>query len=113
MPTFPTLTTPPNYPLKEIIDDGSIKNVSEAGYITTRRKYTHQNISYAEISYTMLTDTDKEALRTFYDTVENVDTFEWTHPYTDVVYTVRFDTVPTFELMDNNKWSVNFALRTA
>ena len=111
MPTFPTLSQPPNYPLREIIDDGSIKNVSEAGYITTRRKYTHQNISF-EISYAMLIDADKNALRTFYNTVENVDTFSWTHPYTSVIYTVRFGTVPTFELMDNNKWSVNFTLRT-
>ena len=111
MADFPTLSTPPNYPLKEIIGDGSIKNISEAGYVTTRRKYTHQNISY-EVIYAMLTDADKNALRVFYDTVENVDTFSWTHPYTAVVYTVRFDTIPTFDLVENDKWSCSFTLKT-
>lgn len=110
MSTYPSLTTPPNYPLTEGIEDPAIKTKSEAGYVTTRKKYTKQNVSFG-VTYSMLTDTDKDTLRTFYDTVETVDTFTWTHPYTSQTYTVRFDGVPSFELTDNNMWSVSFTLR--
>ena len=107
---FPALSVPPNYPLKEIIADRALKTVSEAGYVTTRQKNTRQIISF-EIVYAMLSDADKNSLRSFYDTVETIDSFTWTHPYTSVNYTVRFDTVPTFELTDDQKWSCQFLLR--
>jgi len=107
---FPSLTQPPNYPLKEIITDRALKTISEAGYVTTRLKYTKKNISF-DVNYLMLSDADKDSLRTFYDTVETVDSFTWTHPYTSVVYTVRFDSVPSFELTDNDKWTCQFLLR--
>lgn len=107
---YPTLSTPPNYPLKEIVEDRALKNKSEAGYVTTRLKYTRQNISF-DVNYSMLSDADKDALRTFYDTVETVDSFTWLHPYTSVNFTVRFDSAISFELTDDQKWSVAFILR--
>jgi len=107
---YPTLSTPPNYPLKEVIADGALKTISEAGYVSTRKKYTRQIVSF-EVIYLMLDDTDKNALRAFYDTVENVESFSWLHPYTSITYTVRFDSVPLFELTDDQKWSCSFTLR--
>ena len=110
MSSYPLLSTPPSYPLKEIIEDRALKGKSEAGYITTRYKYTRQNVSF-EVNYSMLTDADKALLRDFYDDVETVDSFTWTDPYTNVSYAVRFDTVPTFDLVDNNKHECEFLLR--
>jgi len=107
---FPSLSTPPNYPLREVIIDRTLKTTSEAGYVTTRYKNTRQIMSF-DVVYSMLTDADKNSLRSFYDTVETVDSFTWTHPYTSVNYTVRFDTVPSFELNDDQKWSCQFLLR--
>lgn len=110
MPTYPTLTVPPNYPLKESPEDRAIRNKSEAGYVQTRYRSTRQILSF-DVVYSMLDGTDKGALKTFYDTVETVDSFTWTHPYTSVSYTVRFDTVPAFDLVDNEKWECRFTLR--
>ncbi len=107
---FPTLSTPPNFPLKETIEDRVLKTKSEAGYVTTRYKSSRQLITF-DVNYSMLNDTDKNSLRAFYDTVENVDSFTWLHPYTSVNYTVRFDSIPTFELLDDQKWEVQFLLR--
>jgi phage-related protein len=110
MANFPSLSTPPNYPLREIIEDRAIKNKSEAGYVQTRLRATRQTKLF-EVVYNVLSDSDKSSLKTFYDTVENVDSFNWTHPYTDVTYTVRFDTIPTFNLIDNDRWECSFTLR--
>lgn len=107
---YPTLSTPPNFPLKETPLNRALKTTSEAGYVTARLKYTRQLVSF-EVVYSMLTDTDKDALRAFYDTVETVESFTWLHPYTSVNYTVRFDSEISFELTDDQKWSVTFVLR--
>ena len=110
MPSFPALSTPPNYPLREIIEDRALKGKSEAGYVSTRYKYTRQTVSF-EVLYSMLTDADRDLLRDFYDEVETVDSFTWVNPYTNVSYTVRFDSVPTFDLVDNDKHECKFLLR--
>lgn len=96
MPTFPTLSTPPKYPLKMTRDDFSLKSPSEAGYVHARSRFTRQRRRW-ELSYENVTQTDANLIEAFVTTVGTVDSFTWAHPASGQ-YTVRFDSPPKQEM---------------
>lgn len=111
---FPTLSTPPVYPLKESRDpDSTIKSKTESGYTITRSRYSKVRMIF-EVNYSNLSQSDKDLLDTFIDIVLATDTFTWTHPSTGSTYTVRFDEIPEISLSstdgDTNYYSTTFKL---
>lgn len=114
MPTFPTLTDAPTYPLKESTEDPVIKSNFEAGYVHTRARFTRMRHEFTLV-YENLSNTDKETLDAFCDTVYgSVTSFTWVHPISGTSYTVRFDGRPRFESVGYDgsayRWKTEFTL---
>lgn len=100
MADFPTLSTPPTYPLKEKWgdEDQTIKSKTESGYVISRSRYT-RNRKIFTVKYENITAADKSSLDAFLDTVNGAaDSFTWVHPASSISYVVRFETSPEFEL---------------
>jgi len=106
---FPTLSVNPNYPIEEGIESSSIKSAFEAGYVLTRARFTRQRNTF-KISYSLLSNADKELLKEHMDEVLDISTFTWTHPVTSVSYTVRYQTIPQFQYMQYQRWNISFIL---
>lgn len=115
MPTFPTLSVLPSYPLKDDAEDPTLKSNFEAGYTLARTRFTRQRKLFSLV-YNKLPNADKLLLEAFCDTVHGgADTFTWTHPITSVSYTVRFDKRPSFEVSEYSAdvgyvWDTSFLL---
>lgn len=98
MSTFPTLSIPPVYPIKEDRADRAIKSKTEAGYTITRARYSKVRKIF-DVQYENMNSADKVLFDALLDAVkETVDYFSWTHPATGTTYTVRFDETPKPEL---------------
>lgn len=91
MPTFPTLSVAPNYPLSPDgdLEDASLRSSSEAGYTQTRPRFTRNRRSFG-LEYE-LNPTDESALRTFEATTlrNGADVFEWQHPIRGTTHSVQ------------------------
>ncbi len=110
MPTFPSLTAKPIFPVTEQREDSVIKSDFEGGYINTRQRFTRIRRNF-QVQYTNMSTSDKGTLDTFVDTVKGgADSFTWTHPITAAAHTVRFETPPRFSPTHDNRWSVEFTL---
>lgn len=98
MSDFPTLSTPPVYPLKQSRDgDQFIKSKTEAGYVITRSRYSRVRNRFS-IVYENISAADKALLDALITEVDGeTGYFTWVHPITNVSYTVRFDKTPEIE----------------
>lgn len=111
-PVFPTLSHPPEYPLKETRIDQSLKSEVEKGYVVTRPRFTRTR-KRIRVTYNVLSQADKNTLDTFVDTVKgDANIFTWTHPQSGTVYNVRFAKPPEFELFAIDYWKTEFDLET-
>lgn len=117
MPTFPSLTKRPTYPLEEEREDATIRSSFEAGYEHTRPRFT-RNRKMWKVKYKNMGATDKATLDSFVTTVrEGSDAFTWTNPQDNVAYTVRFAQIPRYvcnlKMSDKNVtyFDVEFILR--
>ncbi len=112
MANFPTLTVNPVQPLDEGGEENVIRSAMEAGYEKTRSRYTRSRRNWT-IRYENVTDTDKAAIATFYDTTvgHGADMFSWTHPTTMEVVTVRFGGRPKYVNAVLNFWNIEFDLK--
>lgn len=116
MPTFPTLSRKPSFPLDEEREDAVIRSNFEGGYELSRVKFTKIRYTWT-VSYSLLPDTDKATLEAFVTSVQGgADSFTWTNPVDSVVHTVRFSQIPKYSCtLQNNEASyfdVNFQLRS-
>jgi hypothetical protein len=110
--TYPSLSVAPRYPIPERRQDPTIRSPFEAGYVLTRRRYT-RSIYEWEISYYRMPTADKNTLNAFVSTVGGgADAFDWTHPETASVHTVRFKIIPEYEADQKGRWNVRFTLET-
>lgn len=91
MPTFPTLSQAPDFPLDPDgeIEDLVLRSGAEAGYEQTRPRFTRARRTWG-VNYLLLPDADVTLLRAFEtSTLRNgADSFTWTHPLGGT-YTVR------------------------
>ncbi len=114
MPTFPILST---FPVDRDFMEGpaydpSIRSQQDDGLIISRGRFTSIKKKFT-MTFNNLNEADKVLLDDFQETVKvGGDTFTWTNPKDDVVYTVRFET--PIELRMNNArvthWSATFTL---
>jgi hypothetical protein len=99
MPTFPTLSITPNYPLKEDREDAVIRSEMEGGYSITRRRFSRTRRLFT-LGYENLVQNDKDLLDTFFD--DTIDggaiAFDWVEPASSTVVVVRFTKPPIFSL---------------
>ena len=115
MPTFPTLTIIQAVPMTEEIEDATIRSSFEAGYEHTRPRFTRSRKTWS-IRYEYMPNADKTTLDTFINTTvrQGADAFSWTNPQDSTTYTVRFLTLPKYELVlnrDGGYWNLDFQLR--
>ena len=109
MADYPTLTRVPSYPLGESTQDNAIKSNMENGIVIARKKFTLVRQKF-QVRYAALDATDKAALVSFFTTVGTFDSFNWTHPVTDVVHVVRFKTPITYMETSYDRHDVRFEL---
>jgi hypothetical protein len=106
---YPTLTILPTYPISEKLLPSSIKTQFEAGYLLARSRHSRDRLIF-QLNYKNMGQTDKDSLFNHMKTVKDVDTFSWTHPVTSTVYTVRYEAIPEFQLIQVALYNVSFAL---
>ncbi|SDI54054.1 hypothetical protein [Propionivibrio dicarboxylicus] len=115
MPTFPTLSRLPDFPLSpdgEPSKDGIISSPMTAGYQVTRPRFTRDQRSWG-VNYKRMSRADLDLLRAFRTTTlkNGALSFEWLHPLDGVVYTVRLESGHiTFNAVAPNAWQVAFTL---
>lgn len=111
MSAFPTLSKVPAYPLDEESEDAVLRSSSEAGYQTTRPRFTRVHRKFS-VKYEGSPQADKNLLDTFYYiTLGNGSAiFQWTHPQTSSVINVRFAKPIKFSLTFDNHYNIEFSL---
>jgi len=113
--TYPTLSVNPDTRgWKEgPITDPTIRTKMESGIIVTRARFTTVPWFWS-FSYSLLPNTDKVTLMTFFKTTVKFGAvaFDWTNPLDSVVYSVKFGAVVEPELEDSQQkeWSVDVLL---
>lgn len=115
MATFPTLTAIPAVPMTEETEDATIRSPFEAGYEHTRPRFTRVRKTWT-IRYEYMSTSDKNTLDTFINSTvhQGSDSFSWTNPQDSTSYTVRFLSLPKYELVLNTGgglWNLEFQLR--
>ena len=114
--TFPTLSNVPANPtVIEFRDtlaiDPTIRSPKDAGYVQTRARFTRLPRAW-HIVYAGVTTTDRDAIRTFEETVVvGANSFSWTNPDDSIAYTVRFLSPIRYRPWgdtDYERWRVEF-----
>lgn len=113
MPSFPTLSVKPKYPIKEEKEDPTIRSDFEGGYQHTRPRNTRVRRKFT-VQYHNLPETDKSGSNKLDDFVATVkfgaDSFTWTHPDTGTSYTVRFAQIPAYQTIFKDRYDCEFIL---
>ena len=108
---YPTLSVNPNFPIKEGRYQNSIKSKMEAGYVLARAR-NERILRFFGISYTLLSTADHDLLEAHIAAVQDITSFDWTHPRTSTTYVVRYQTVPEFDYAQYNRFNISFTLDT-
>ena len=90
----------------------AIQSQAEDGKIISRGRFTGTKKQW-EVPYNLLTEADKTLLETLQTTVNvSGDVFNWTHPKTSIVYSVRLRDPIEFSIEPNNhdKWAAKFEI---
>lgn len=98
---FPALSTAPIVSPTPQRSDILITDGSEAGYETTRPRYTKNRITF-EVQHRASTQADVDALDAYFigEAAHGSAIFSWTHPDTSVVHNVRLLPVPQYTAHD-------------
>lgn len=88
MTDFPTLPTPSWQFFKQTPIKSQIITPFESGKVQSRPRHTSMRWKFT-IGWQALTQTDYATLYTFYEDYVGT-TFNWTHPITSTVYSVKF-----------------------
>ena len=113
MATWPTLSKQPVYPLEETTPDALIKSEAEAGYVTTRPRFTRARRTF-KLTYRGLTDADKALLDTFFFTSTSRGSlvFVWANPINSTSYNVRIKPI-SWQSVRYNQWAADIELEEA
>ncbi len=94
MADFPTLSRQPIKGVRVGFNNsGDVKHEDDAGYITSRRRYTRMPRLF-NFGLKALDCDDYVLLSNFINSVTTVSSFNWTNPVDATVYVVRFKSVP-------------------
>jgi len=90
----------------------SIQSQAEDGKIISRGRFTGEKKQW-EIGYNLLTESDKTLLETLQTTVNvSGDVFNWAHPKTSTVYSVRLKNPIRFSIEpeEHTTWAAIFTI---
>jgi hypothetical protein len=119
-PVFPTLPsgtklTSEGFSIER--EDPSMQTELEGGYVFSRRKHTRTPRSSYNCMVRELTEADRLAMDSFWDTVGGGSViFDWTHPTTLAVVAVRFKGPITYTYTGwgpLQRWDCSFVLQQA
>ncbi|MCY1200492.1 hypothetical protein D9M72_119220 [compost metagenome] len=78
-------------------NDPGMRHEMEGGYAVTRARFTRKPTRVFNCSLTNITQADKNALETFWDTTRGTSrAFSWTSLQDAKTYNVRFKSAPTY-----------------
>jgi len=118
MPTFPTLTYPPEASehTEEVAVDPTIRGTTEGGYEITRARFTNVKSQWHR-HYPIVTNADKNTLFTFErETVKvSCEIFDWYNHEDQQTYEVRFTEPIKYKRVEgpHNYWDIEFDVREA
>jgi len=111
MADFPVLSRGVNFSFKESLAyNPAIQSQAEDGKVISRGRFTGTKKEW-DVEYNLLTEADKTLLETLQNTVNvSGDVFNWTHPKTSVIYSVRLTDPIRFSIEPSNhdKWAARF-----
>ena len=109
---FPDTIPNPEYPLGEDVEDSVLRSNFEDGTVQTRQKFTRVRTTFS-VQWGNLPDEHKQTLENFYKTTVKGGAlaFNWTHPQSGQVKTVRFTEPPKFSLKVTKYWDVSASLQ--
>ena len=107
--TWPSDLYPPDYPLEEKTKRTNLRSSAPDGIIQTRSRWQRKHQLF-KLHWDVLPTAQKNTMLSFFDTIHGGATaFDWTHPLTNVTYTVRMvgDSLKA-EQAAPNVWKVAF-----
>lgn len=107
---FPELSVKPASPLNYTSEDAVIRDQKDAGYTSTRPRFTRVRKNYT-VNYTDMPQSDVDLLDDFYyNTCANGSVmFDWTHP-SGAIITCRFKGPIQFSNVYYGYYNVSFEL---
>lgn len=114
MANYPTLSRNPSYPIEEESENMIIKDSSEAGYETSRPRFTKRRKTW-NLVYNALPIADKTSLDNFFigDAAYGSAIFSWTNPADSASYNVRFSSPPKTSYVTSDLCNITFQLKEA
>lgn len=115
MPAFPFTSPKPdaNGFGQNVATDPTLRTEFENGIVETRSAFTTVPDEWT-IKHTQLSNTNKLSVETMYKTTTSYGSlvFDWTHPITATVYSVRFKGPPKYDVEPHgdNTWVVSFTV---
>lgn len=107
---FPNVANPV-YPLNEGRENPAISSQMENGIVVSRPRFTRIRKKWV-LKWTALKTNEYQVLTDFWDKVCGGSLeFQWTHPVTGVVYTVRFAGDINFHLASHDLWEGEITLQ--
>jgi hypothetical protein len=98
MADFPTLSTQQDQKFyDEVPEDTGMKAETDGGYEITRPRHTRRGRLSFSTGFTNISDADKAALLSFYNSVGTFNMFNWTRPTGGAAIVVRFVKPPKFK----------------
>ena len=98
---------------REMYIDNAIRSNTEGGYVKTRPRHTRGQLKKFQITWTDVSDADKEVIQSFFETVYTYSELEFTHPTEALDYSVRFEAPPDFKYIGagtNYRWTITAVL---
>ena len=116
-PIMPYVTEQDSQYFMESPEDPAMRTDMEGGYEISRARFTRAPRRTYTSGFTRMTQTQKDALDTFYDSVKGGSVvFDWTHPQKNTVMQVRFTKAMTAKYAGRggvHYWDIQFEVRTA
>ncbi len=114
---FPTLSIGMNSKVfSSEAENPVVRTKMEGGYVTSRPRHTRRPRRTYTVGFTFLSEADRIALETFWDTVKGGSVaFYWTHPTTGVERLMRFAEGESLSFKhigvgSNLRWETQFKL---
>lgn len=116
-PTLPSGYKPDSQEFVESVENPALRTELEGGYVASRPKHTRTPRKSWDIKYRGLTNADKSAIETHWNSVRGGSLiFDWVNPQSGVTWSVRYNDAPKWEYvgMGNTQlWDCSFKLEQA
>ena len=110
MTTFPTIECE-GFPIATQTEDPAIRTPFENGSEQTRARFTRLRRTWT-LKWNAMTNAQHDTLLTFWGTVNGGTTaFDWTNPYDDATYEVRFNSPIKETWINPDHWAIEVEIK--